>query len=188
MHKTLISILFATVFAPAIAKDCVLQQRTTTTNAGEITEIRNVNFDVINLDHGRKRCMARIDGLVKGQWLRSYGDHTYDHEPTKVGCGVAVEVAKNNLLIRLNQSTIKTESVVVCRDDQKPKMVSTQLGNIVDDITQLRPHPTYHRTFYHQGQECRWFVEMNWTGANLQPINGIVCKLNPRQWIVVDKF
>ena len=187
MYKILLTSLTLTA-SLAQAQTCVLQQQTQSSVQAVISEVRNIKADVINLAHGQKKCTVALDGLVKGQWLRAFGEHTFENETNQIACGVAVEVAKKNLLVRVNSSTIKSESVLICRDDVKPKVVSTQLGSVIEDITQLRPHPTYQQTFYHQGQECRWFVEASWVRDNVKPINGIVCRLSPRQWVVIDKF
>jgi adenylate cyclase len=188
MRKTIVTICLGSLFGIATANECVLQQKTSATSIGSISEIRNIRHDVIAYGAGRKKCTVTLDGLIKNQWVKTVGEYVFEDETAQVGCGIAVEVAKKNLLDRMNSSIIKNESVVICRDDNLAKSVSTKIGSVIESITQLRPHPTFQSTFYHQGQECRWFVEAGWTGRNLQPINGVACKLGPKQWIVVDKF
>jgi hypothetical protein len=183
------TIIFLSVFGLAQAQECQLQQTVSSVSSGNITEVRNITTDVIGWGPNQQKCIVSLDGLYNGVWRKSFGEYVWDgSRPVKEMCAIAVSLAKKNLLQVVNSSTIRNESVVICRDETKPKVHNTTIGTIVNDITQLRPHPTFQKSFDYKGEQCRWFVESGWSGKDLQRMNGIACLTSSRQWIVVDKF
>jgi hypothetical protein len=183
------TVIILSLFGLAHAQECQLQQTVSSVSAGTITEVRNISTDVVPWGSNQKKCLASLDGLYNGDWRRSYGEYTWTGDrPVKEMCGIAIGLAKKNLLQVVNSSIIKNESVVICRDNAKPKVNNTTVGAVIEDITQLRPHPKFQKAFDYQGEQCRWFVESGWSGKDLQKMNGIVCLTSSRQWVVVDKF
>jgi len=187
MRKTTIILSFFVSLVQA--QECQLQQTTASVSSGTITEVRNITTNVIPWGAGQKKCTVSIDGLYNGDWRPSFGEYVWTGDrPVNEMCGIALGLAKKNLLKVVNSSTIRNESVVICRDNTRPKITETVIGGIVEDITQLRPHPKFQKTFDYKGEQCRWFVESGWSGKDLQKMNGIVCLTSSRQWVVVDKF
>jgi hypothetical protein len=189
MRQTTIALAIFGLFGFAKAQDCQLQQTIRSTTEGIVTEIRNISTEVVPWGNGASKCMANLDGLVNGSWRKSFGEYTwYDQRPAKEMCAIAVGLAKKNLLQSVNSSIINSNSVVICRDNAKPKVNNTAVGMIVEDVTQLRPHPVFQKTFRYKDEQCRWFVEAGWIGNDFQKLNGIACLTSSRQWVVVDKF
>jgi len=189
MRHTTIALIIFGIFSTAQAQECQLQQTIRSNSISTISEIKNITTNVITLGAGQKKCVASFDGLYNGDWHKSFGEYSWtgDRSITEM-CGIAVSLAKKNLLQPVNSSTINNESIVVCRDNTKPKVVSTAVGMVIEDITQLRPHPKFQKTFRYKDTQCRWFVEAGWSGKDLQKMNGIACLTSNRQWVVVDKF
>ena len=55
-------------------------------------------------------------------------------------------------------------------------------------LHQFRPHPDYPREFWHNGTRCRWFLDTEWAQTDVQTRQGIICRLETDQWVVVDKI
>ena len=184
-------VLCAAVNLPAVvqAQECQLQQTIKSTSTAVITDIQNITKDVMPWGENGTKCMVTLDGLYNGQWRTAFGEYTwFGKKPVEEICSVAIGLAKKNLLDSVNSSTIKTDSTIFCRDTPKPTPANIKVGTIVEDMTQLRIHPFFIKTFKYKGSNCRWFVEVGWNGRDLQDMNGIVCLTSNRQWIVVDKF
>lgn len=186
MQKLIWLLLFpATVWAQ---QNCVLQEKTVKQTDRTITEIANLRKDVVSFGN-QKKCMVNFNALIDGKWFPAFGEHVWDGErPVSEACGAAVTKAKKDLTNSVKPSTIISEDVLICRDDgNTTKLTGTQIGSFVD-VAQLRTHPSYPRRFYHNGAECRWFLDSSWNGKDIQQYQGIVCQLEPTKWVVVDKF
>jgi hypothetical protein len=77
---------------------------------------------------------------------------------------------------------------MVCTDrpDIQTKR-QTQVGT-QGQLHQFRPHPDYTREFWHNGTQCRWFLDTEWRQNDVQTRQGVICKLDNTNWVVVDKF
>lgn len=174
-----------------VAQDCVIQEKTTSKESGSVVEIRNVSAFVIPWGARQQKCVVNLEGYAGGKWKGAKGEFVWDGDYSEAkACGAAVELAKKNLLTGLNSSTISNVSVVVCKEktEQERPLINPKVGTVLDNISQLRPNPKFPNSFYHKGEECKWYLETGWNGKDISQFHGIVCRYGPKQWIVVDKF
>jgi len=172
------------------AQECVIQQKTVTNQTAVIIkQINEIKRDVIPWGTNQKKCIVNFKALVDDRWHMASGEYIWDgDQPVSEACGVAVARAKKDLTQTVKPANIVNEDVVICRDDTNQTDIRvTQVGNLVD-IAQLKPHPDYPNKFYHNGAECRWFLDIGWTGKDIRQYRGIACKLEAGKWVVVDKF
>jgi len=172
------------------AQECVIQQKTVTNQTAVIIkQINEIKRDVIPWGTNQKKCIVNFKALVDDRWHMASGEYIWDGDkPVSEACGVAVARAKKDLTQTVKPANIVNEDVVICRDDTNQTDIRvTQVGNLVD-IAQLKPHPDYPNKFYHNGAECRWFLDIGWTGRDIRQYRGIACKLEAGKWVVVDKF
>ena len=183
----LILLLFL-VANTALAQNCALTERIVSRNAGVITDVRNVQSEILPWKNGASRCSVTLDGMVNGQWSSGSGEFIWNGQVSSIqACSTAAELAKKNLLNSLKSSTISSESVVVCKEGKES--FKTNIGDIIDDISVLRPHTKWKQSFKHDtGEECKWYLETGWNGKDIRQFNGIACRYSPTKWIIVDKF
>lgn len=189
--RKIIFLIISTISLTSLAQDCLLQERTVSKDSGTISDIRNVRAEVLPWKNGYQKCVVTLDGLANGQWSQGRGEFVWDGQSSsKQACSAAVELAKKNLLNELKSSTISNESVVICREKPKEEqpLLNPKVGTILDNPNVLRVHPKFQNTFYHNGEECRWYIETGWNGKDILQFNGIVCRYGPKKWIIVDKF
>jgi len=189
--KKLIFLLSIINVCSALAQqDCLLTEKIIAKETGVVAEIRNIEAEVTPFGKGQQKCSVRLEGLAKGKWHFARGEFIWDgdHAPAKA-CGAAIELAKKNLLTGLNSSTITNESVVICKEmpEKDRPLLNPPIGTILDDLKRLRIN-SQHPTFYHKGEECKWYLETAWNGKDIKQFNGIVCRYGPAKWIIVDKF
>jgi hypothetical protein len=175
----------------AIAQDCIMKERTTSKEIGRIHEIKNVVAEVNPFGKGQYKCTASLEGYTGGKWHQGKGEFIWsgDYSHAKA-CGAATELAKKNLLTGLYSSTITSETFVVCKEQEEKDrpLLNPKIGTIIDDVRRLRAHTNYPNAFYHNGEECRWYLETGWNGKDIIQFQGIVCRYGPTKWIIVDKF
>ena len=175
----------------ALAQNCVLTDRLTANDFGKITEIQNVKAELKPWRAGKQSCSVTLDGQVNGKWAKGKGEFTWDGQSSSTqACLAAVDLAKRDLLNQLSDSTISNQSVVICKEETKKDkpLLNPAVGTVIDNINVLRVHPSFPRSFYHNGEECKWYIENAWNGIDIKHINGIVCRLDTTHWVVVDKF
>lgn len=175
----------------AIAQDCIMKERITSKEVGRINQIKNVIAEVTPVGKGQYKCTASLEGYAEGKWHQGKGEFIWNGDYSRAkACGAATELAKKNLLTGLYSSTITSETVVICKEqEEKDKpLLNPKIGTILDDLRRLRQHPNYPTAFYHNGEECRWYLETGWNGKDITQFQGIVCKYGPTKWIIVDKF
>jgi hypothetical protein len=85
----------------------------------------------------------------------------------------------------MGEVSVTARSEMNCVETNK-KMFSPKVGT-VGKLKQFKKDGKYNRTFAHQGSECIWFNDVEWTGE-LHQANGIACKLTGDNYVVVDKF
>ena len=187
--KRLIAIS-AIITTGALAQECVMRERTTSKEVGQLYETRNITAEVVPWGKGQHKCVVNLEGLTDGKWYPGRGEFIWDgdHSHAKA-CGAAVELAKKNLLTGLNSSIITSESVVICKEPEEKDrpLLNPKVGTIIDNVNRLRLNTKVPK-FYHKGEECRWYLETGWNGRDILQFNGIVCRYGPAKWIIVDKF
>lgn len=154
-----------------------------------IKELSEIRRDVVPWSKNEQKCIVNFKALIGDTWYAANGEYIWDGElPSAEACGAAVNKAKKDLTAKVKPATLLSEEVLICNDDrQRSNIKVAKVGSIVD-ISQLRAHPNYTNKFYHNGTECRWFLDSSWTGKDIRQYQGVACKLEPSKWVVVDKF
>lgn len=187
--KTLISALLLIPMLATAADNCVLQDRVVTKSDIIIEERSGINRDVIPDFGQRRRCVVDFRVRVGSQWHTAYGEHSWDgHRPESEACAIAVSRAEDSVRERLGRSQSTSEKILVCKD--RPNLMEfpdTKIGT-VGSVGQFRPHPEYHDRFWHNGTQCKWFVDTVFIEKNIRTFQGIICQIRNDRWVVVDKF
>lgn len=168
--------------------ECVLQDRTVTQHQVRIEERDQIRRDVIPYFNHQKKCIVSFRARVGKEWHSAHGEHAWSgDQPATLACAQAMSQAEHAVIDRIGQAKTVSERALICRDDTKPVLTQTQSGTL-GRLSQFRPHPEYTGGFYHNGTQCRWFVETNFVSQNVRTFQGIICQVQADQWVVVDKF
>jgi hypothetical protein len=89
---------------------------------------------------------------------------------------------------RVGRSQTASERVLICSDNPDLRQLRQVNPGSVGRLAQFRPHPERPRLFWHNGAQCRYFLDSQFTGTDIQTWQGIICKLGTDEWVVVDKF
>lgn len=175
--------------AAVAAQDCVMQEKTVGRQNVVIAERSEIRRDIVPWSNNQMKCVVSFKARIDNSWHLATGEYIWDGDtPPGQACGAAVKMAEKDLTAKVKPSTIISEEVLVCNDDKQLETIKVaKVGSIVD-IAQLRVHPNYTNKFYHNGTECRWFLDSSWNGKSIQQYQGVACKLEPTKWVVVDKF
>jgi hypothetical protein len=83
---------------------------------------------------------------------------------------------------------LASDSVLVCSDRPEHQVIrATQVGT-VGRLSQFRPNPDRPSEFYHNGTQCRWFLDTEFRQNIVNTFQGVICHVQNQNWIVVDKF
>ena len=178
------------VAIPAVAADrCVLQDRTVSRSEVEILERTPIRRDVIPYLGNQKKCIVDFRVRIGREWHTAMGEHVWPgHLPADQACAWAVKNAEDAVRDRVGRTQSVSEKILVCKDEPRlDTLKDIQVGTVAD-VGQFRPHPRYPNRFYHNGVQCRWFIEPVFQSGDIRNFQGIICEIKPNQWIVVDKF
>jgi hypothetical protein len=173
------------------AQECIMKEHIVSKEVGVIADIRNIQAEVTPFGKNQQKCTVTLEGFTSNKWNPARGEFIWDGDYTPVkACSAAVDLAKKNLLTGLYSSTITSETFVVCKEQEEKDrpLLNPKIGTIIDDVRRLRAHINYPNVFYHNGEECRWYLETGWNGKDITQFQGIVCRYGPTKWIIVDKF
>lgn len=186
-HIVLIAVLVP--FMALAADNCVLQDRTVSRSAVKIEERSAIRRDVVPYFDNQKRCVVDFRVRIGPDWHTAFGEYTWAGDrPAAEACAIAVQRAEDSVRQRVGQSQTLSEKILVCKDEPKLNTLrSAQIGT-VGDLGQFRPHPELTGRFYHNGTQCKWFIDSAFTGRDVRTFQGIICQIQPDQWVVVDKF
>jgi hypothetical protein len=184
--------LFMVVILPGMvwAQDnCVLQDRVVTRSEVVIAERSPIRRDVVPYFDNRKKCIVDFRVRVGRDWHTAYGDHTWDgHRPESEACALAVKRAEDAVIQRLGQAQTASERILVCKDQPALTPLQNVTVGTVGDLGQFRPHPDRLERFWHNGTQCKWFVEPIFRDRQIRQFQGIICEVQDAKWVVVDKF
>jgi len=182
-------LLFSFVSVDALASECVYQSKTVSRNNIQIAESGEIVRDIINTSHGNRKCMVNFSVRIGQGWHMASGEWEWSgDQPHQQACAKAVELAKKDVIDRVANQRITNEQVLICNDDERYQQLTNITTGTVGSIEQFRPHPEYDKKFYHNGAECKWFVDAAFTGTDIQKYEGVICETRPNQWVVIDKF
>lgn len=187
--KRLTTVLLISPLLAQAADNCVLQDRTVSRAQVTIEERSPVRRDVVPHFNNQKKCVVDFRVRIGAEWHTTFGEYVWPGDrPEYEACAIAVSRAEDAVRERVGRSQTASEKILVCKDE--PRLTTfpqTQIGT-VGDIGQFRPHPEYMGRFYHNGTQCKWFVDTSFTGRDVRTFQGIICQIDHDRWVVVDKF
>lgn len=184
-------LLMLAVLFPVLAHaECVMTNRVTTASTVRIDERSDIRQDIVPSPvAGHRRCQVSYKARIGAQWHLAVGTYDWPGNIADVdACAVAVSRADASVRTQVAPVGVRGESTMVCTD--RPNLDTlkrTQIGS-QGRLHQFRPHPDYPKEFHHNGTRCRWFLDTEWAATDVQTREGIICRLESSQWIVVDKI
>lgn len=178
------------VASTATAADlCTMQERTVTQRRVTISERSQIVKSVVPMPSGERRCTVEFKVRIGNEWHPAHGEYAWDGvRPANEACAAAVQQAERDVEARVNRGAVLSESILICKDNPDAKTVRQADRGTVASNDRFRPHPDYPKYFYHNGTRCRWFLETGWDKNDVRSYSGVICELEDRNWIVVDRF
>ena len=171
------------------ADNCVLQDRTVSRSAVTIQERSPIRRDVVPYFDDQKRCIVDFRVRIGAEWHTAFGEYTWSGDrPATEACAIAVTRAEDAVRERVGRSQTTSEKILVCKDEPRLNTLRSAQVGTVGDLGQFRPHPELTGRFYHNGTQCKWFIDSAFTGRDVRTFQGIICQMQADQWVVVDKF
>lgn len=175
--------------AVAAHADCVLQDKTVTHSAVNITERTKISATVVPEPTGGKRCLVNFRARVGTNWYTATGEYAWPGDtPRDSACAVAVKRAEDSVRDQVSSSRVISEKILICNDDSTLETIRQANPGTVGNLAQFRPHPSYPKEFWYNGTRCRWFLDTGFTGRDIKTWQGIICEIHNSKWVVVDKF
>ena len=182
------SVLTLSLLAVSAYADCVLQDKTVSQSSAVISERTQLSATVVP-DPVGKRCLVTFRARVGATWHTANGEYAWPGDtPRDSACAVAVKRAEDSVRDQVAASRVISEKILVCKDDPTLDIIRQTNPGTVGELGQFRPHPDYPREFWHNGTQCRWFLDTGFTGKTVRTWQGIICKIHDSKWVVVDKF
>jgi hypothetical protein len=178
------------VLIPALATaECVLQDRTVTSHSIVIQERSGMRQTVVPAPEGGKRCIVNFRARVGATWYSATGQYDWAGDrPAGEACAVAAARADDSVHAQTVSQHVRSEKVMVCNDREDMNTLRVTRPGTVAQLHQFRPHPDYPNRFWHNGAQCRMFLDSAWTGRDIHTYQGVICQLQDNQWVVVDKY
>lgn len=175
---------------PMLAQaDCVLQDRMVRRNDASVAERQQISAEVVPAPGGARKCVVSFRARVNNAWYSAYGEYEWPGDrPREEACAIAMDRADQQARDSAVPSHVVSEKILVCSD--RPDMDTLRQTNpgTVAKLSQFRPHPDRPARFWHNGAQCRYFLDSQYTGQNIRTWEGIICQLQGDEWVVVDKF
>lgn len=183
------SILLLALLTANSWADCVLQDRTVTRTSLTVVERSEIRPEVFVLSNGSRRCSVAFKARVGNEWHSAYGEYEWPGDrPQAEACGVAVKRADDMVLQRVGDTQITNDKLLVCRDQPDFATISSTQKGTTGELHQFRPHPDYPNRFWHNGAQCKMFLDSQFNGHDVHTYQGVICQIQGGKWIVVDKF
>ena len=188
MAHRLIFILLTAAFANASA-ECVMQSKTVSKQTITITKRSDITRNIVKAPTGESKCVVNFQVEINNRWHMATGEYAWDGaRPSSEACAAAVALAERDVEARLQGGSAISENIMICNDDPDRNKLKASHPGTVGNLSQFRSHPDYPKSFYHNGTQCRWFVETGFARNQLQNYLGIICSLEGDKWVVVDRF
>lgn len=185
MKKLAIVIALFPILAVA---DCVLQDRTVTSHAIVIQERSGITQTVVPSPEG-KRCIVNFRARVGATWYSATGQYDWPGDrPASEACAVAAARADDSVHSQTVSQHVRSEKVMVCNDREDTATLRSTSPGTVAQLHQFRPHPDYPNGFWHNGTQCRMFLDSAWNGRDIYTYQGVICQIQNNRWVVVDKY
>lgn len=166
----------------AVGAECFVRTATVSTSTVQrVADIKETRLPY----NGLRKCIAQMRVLVDNDWQTVEGEGVA--ETDQQACQLARDFSQARLLIPA-ETTVSTESTMICSDEPKIRIrESVRVGEWVRE-SELRPMTGRDRPFRYQGQTCRWFLHQEPHLGKIIGFAGIMCKLRPNEWQVIDLF
>lgn len=173
----------------AVAGDCTLYDRSVSTDTAVIAQRSGMRQHVVPAPTGGQRCLVSFQALIGNEWYAAQGQYDWAGDrPSSEACAVAAERADQAALKQAAPALVRSEKVLICNDRTDTDQIRQAHPGTIGSRHQFRPHPDYPHHFWHNGAECTWFLEPAFVGGDIYRYQGVICQLNQKDWIVVDKF
>lgn len=183
--KSWILLLLPTV----VAAECVLQDRVLQRSEAVISERSQLRSEVVPSITGGRKCMVSYRARIGTEWHSAFGEHEWPGDrPREEACARALAQADEQVRQRVGRAHSVGEKVLICSDNPDLKTLRQTNPGTIGKLAQFRPHPDRARLFWHNGAQCRYFLDSQFTGADIHTWQGIICQLQGDAWVVVDKF
>jgi hypothetical protein len=184
--KRLLLLLMIPVVAHA---ECVLQDRTVSASTARIEERSGIKQNVVRLPTGESRCIVNFQARIGTEWYMASGHYDWPGDrPAGEACAVAATRAEDSVLSSAVPKNVRSEKVMICNDQPDNRILREAQIGTQGELHQFRSHPSYPDRFWHNGAQCRWFLDSGWNGRDVQTMQGVICQLSNQKWVVVDKF
>lgn len=187
MLKRILLVLAIPVLAHA---ECIMTDRVTSAATVQIQERSGLKKDIVPSPNlGYRRCIVSFRARINHEWHTAVGFYDWPGNTSDdQGCAVAQSRAEVSVRTQVAPVGVRSESTMVCTDRPNLNtMRRVQVGTRAE-LHQFRPHPEYTREFWHNGTRCRWFMDTEWQHNDVQSRQGVICRLDATNWVVVDKF
>lgn len=183
-------VLWLAVLLPVSAwADCVLQDRVVQRSDVVIQERSQFRTEVVPVPGGARKCLVNFRARVGATWYTAFGEHEWPGDrPREEACARAVASADNQVREQAGRTHTASEKVLICSDNPELKDMRQTNPGTVGRLAQFRPHPDRPKEFWHNGAQCRYFLDSQFTGRDIRTWEGIICQLAQDEWVVVDKF
>lgn len=183
--------LLLAALIPVLAQaECVMTDRTITAATVQIQERSDIRRDIVpSPAPGYRRCQVSFKARIGAQWHLAVGIYDWPgNAPDVEACAVAQSRADASVRTQVAPVGIRSESTMVCSDRPNLETLRNTAIGQQGRLHQFRPHPGYPREFWHNGTRCRWFLDTEWAQTDVQTREGVICRLDSTQWVVVDKI
>lgn len=175
--------------AAAQADQCVLQDKTVLHSNVTIAERSLITATVVPEPTGGKRCLVNFQARVGTTWYTAFGEYAWPGDtPRDQACAAATRRADDSIREQVSSSRVISEKVLICRDDPTLNTLRQVNPGVTGELSQFRPHPDYATEFWHNGTQCRWFLDTGYIVRDVRTWQGIICKIHDSKWVVIDKF
>ena len=184
-----LGILTLALLSASVYADCVLQDKTVSQSSAVIAERTQITATVVPDPQIGKRCLVTFRARVGATWHTAQGEYAWPGDtPRDSACAIAVKRAEDSVREQVASSRVISEKILVCRDDPTLDTIRQTNPGTVGELSQFRPHPNYPSEFWHNGAQCRWFLDSGFTGSDIRTWQGIICKIQDSKWVVIDKI
>lgn len=172
-----------------LASECVLQDRTVTASSARIEERSDIRQDVVGTPDGARRCIVSFKARIGASWYWAHGQYDWPGDrPRSEACAVAVSRAEDMVKTQVEPTHVRSEKVLICSDQSDLTILRSTNPGTIGRLHQFRPHPGYPNQFWHNGAQCRWFLDSTFRNQDVYTYQGVICQIQKDQWVVVDKF
>lgn len=173
----------------SVMAECVLQDKVVQQSQVVIAERSQITSVVVPAPNNNRKCMVNFRARVGSEWHTAFGEYEWPGDrPREEACARALSLADEQVRQRVGRSNTASEKVLICNDNPDLRSLRQLNPGTIGRLAQFRPHPDRPNRFWHNGAQCRYFLDSQFTGNDIKTWEGIICQLSQDDWVVVDKF